>query len=622
MTGFPDATVSAHDAGPVRISVVVPTFERRELVISAVRSLERQLYDQPYEVVVVVDGSMDGTAGALKNLPVRIPLTVLEQHNSGAAAARNAGARRAKGEVLLFLDDDMEADTRLLREHDRVHREGADAVLGHMALHPASLPNLISDGVGRWSDDRLARLSRPGAELTLHDLLTGQLSVSARVFRELAGFDDAFTHGGAFGNEDIDLGHRLLKDGYDIRFNPAAVSHQRYVVTPAQHLRQWRQAGGADVRFARKHPADARQLFALNNPDTRVAWGARPLVRLPFWELLGAPLRALGVLVGSRRGHRATQLFYEIRALEYWRGVHLAGGVPKHTRLRVLAYHAIADLAGRGALEPYGVPLEDFRRHLHALRRWGFEPIGVHELHAFLGGEGNLPRRAVLLTFDDCYADLLDAASTMREEGVEGLAFAVSGLLGGDNAWDRRHGGPPQRLLDADGLRGLRRLGFEIGAHSRTHPVLTALALHEAEAEIRGSVDELRNMGLGPVRYFAYPYGEHDAAVRDLARGSGVTAAFAIDTGMARPGTDPWAVPRIEIRRADVGIRFLARVALARDLDVLTAVRPRLRQFASRAKRPVRRVLRRLAEAPPGTSAEAARPAQQVAPAADRDSAG
>lgn len=582
------AAVVAAEEGPdrVRITVVIPTYQRRDLVIDAVRSLEHQVFDEPFDVVVVVDGSTDGTAAMLRLVHVALPLTVLEQRNEGAASARNAGARQAKGEVLLFLDDDMEADPHLLMEHDRSHRAGADAVLGHMDLHPASLPNVISEGVGRWSDDRLRRLSRPDAKPGLHDLLTGQLSVSAQVFRELAGFDAAFTQGGSFGNEDIDLGHRLLEGGYDIRFNPAALSHQRYVVTPAQHLRQWRQAGGADVRFARKHPAEAQALFAANGPETRLSWGVvRFLVGLPFWDVISAPIRAIGVLAGNRRGgHRASELFYEVRALEYWRGVHLAGGIPEHTRLRVLAYHAISDLAGRGALEPYGVPPVEFRRHLRALRRWGFQPVGIHELSAFLCGDGALPRRAVLLTFDDCYADLLDAAALVHREGMEALAFAVSDLLGGENAWDQHHGGPPQRLLDVEGLRRLRSFGFEIGAHSRTHRALPTLTVAAAEAEVRGSTRDLRALDLGPVRYFAYPYGENDAQTRELVRRSELTAAFAIDPGVVRPDTDRWRLPRIEVGRADVGLRFVARVALARELKPSLDLRRWLRRSVRRAR--------------------------------------
>ena len=86
-------------------------------------------------------------------------------------------------EILLFLDDDMEGDPNLLAEHDRSHRNGADVVLGHMPLHPKSPINLLSAGVKEWSEERAARLAEPPAQLTLHDLLTGQLSVKTAAFK-------------------------------------------------------------------------------------------------------------------------------------------------------------------------------------------------------------------------------------------------------------------------------------------------------------------------------------------------------------------------------------------------------------------------------------------------------
>ncbi|MGZ4317424.1 MAG: glycosyltransferase family 2 protein, partial [Gaiellaceae bacterium] len=119
-----------------RFSVVVPTFQRREVVIASVAAFEAQDFAGPFEVVVIVDGSTDGTADALRSLSMPFPLSVVEQQNRGLAAARNRGAEEARGEFLLFLDDDMEPHPRLLNEHDRSHLEGADVVVGHIRCTP------------------------------------------------------------------------------------------------------------------------------------------------------------------------------------------------------------------------------------------------------------------------------------------------------------------------------------------------------------------------------------------------------------------------------------------------------------------------------------------------------
>jgi glycosyltransferase involved in cell wall biosynthesis len=576
-----------------RISVVVPTYQRRELVMAAVESLARQTFDQPFEVIVAVDGSTDGTAAALRAMSVPFPLTVVEQPNGGAAAARNHGVRLARGDILLFLDDDMEAAPDLLAEHDRLHRQGADAVLGHMPLHPESGANVISDGVAGWAEERLARLSAPGAALGLHDLLTGQLSVSTETFREINGFDAAFTRAGSFGDEDVDFGHRLLRGGYDVRFNAQAISYQRYVVSPQQHLRQWRETGRADVLFARKHPEEALSLFELNGLNAPFArWVARPVARAPLWAPITGPVRSLAVVAGKRRGRVANQVFFRARALEYWRGVSEAGGIPWRRKLRILAYHAISDLRDAGVLAAYGVPPAEFRRQITTLKARGFHFVSVQEFTAFAEGRVGLPRRAVLITFDDCYDDLLNAASVLLAEGAGALAFAVTGQIGGENAWDRKYGGHALRLLNEAELRRLQERGIEIGAHSRTHRLLPALAAPEIEAEVLGSVNDLAALGLGRARFFAYPYGASDTQVREIAHRAGLVAAFAIHLGVMDADTDRMCIPRVEIRRSDVGALFVTKVLLARQLGWAVTASRQAKAPAHQAARAVKRRLR------------------------------
>src|SRR4051794_34409703 len=100
------------------------------MVCEAVRALGRLSYDGPIEIIVVVDGSTDGTAAALTQLDCAFPIRVIEQDNRGLAAARNRGATVATGEILLFLDDDMICGPDLVQQHARFHGEGADAVTG------------------------------------------------------------------------------------------------------------------------------------------------------------------------------------------------------------------------------------------------------------------------------------------------------------------------------------------------------------------------------------------------------------------------------------------------------------------------------------------------------------
>ena len=137
-----------------RFTIVIPTYQRREVVLSSVQALSLQEDCDSFEVVVVVDGSSDGSAAALRELELPFPLTVVEQANRGPAAARNWGATLGRGELLLFLDDDMEADPRLLAQHASSHRDGADAVVGHLPVHPASRPGFLTAELARWAEER------------------------------------------------------------------------------------------------------------------------------------------------------------------------------------------------------------------------------------------------------------------------------------------------------------------------------------------------------------------------------------------------------------------------------------------------------------------------------------
>jgi glycosyltransferase involved in cell wall biosynthesis/peptidoglycan/xylan/chitin deacetylase (PgdA/CDA1 family) len=541
------------EANQLRFSVVIPTYQRRDLAVAAVRAFDVQEDVDGCEVIVVVDGSTDDTAEALRQLATSFPLTVLEQPNRGRAAAVNQGAKVARGELLLVVDDDMEADPRLLAEHDRSHREGADVVLGHIPLHPDSPESFLCPGVAAWADRRAERLSSSAAP-ELGDLVSGQMSLRNDVFRRIGGFDADFTRDGAYGNEDLDLGHRLRQTGQRIVFNERAVSRQRYVVTPPEYLRQWRQGGQADVMLARKHPEDTVGLFHRSRTE-------RPLDRLLLRWLRPALKPVVLKLVDSRAlGPRTAKLFFRVVDLEYFQGVREGGGIPARAPVRVLCYHSIADLAKDPVLEQYGVPQPEFRRHLELLDRH-FCLIAPDEFFRYLAGTGGVPRKAVLVTFDDCYVDLVTAAlPELRARNSSALAFLVTGRVGGTNDWDAHLGAGSIALVDEDGLEALRVGGIAVGAHSRTHPNLKSVSDEKLADEVGGSSSDLKALGVGRPHSFAYPHGEHDRRVTEAVASSGFDFAFTIDPGLVQPEVDRYRIPRVEILRRDSGWRFLWKV--------------------------------------------------------------
>jgi peptidoglycan/xylan/chitin deacetylase (PgdA/CDA1 family)/GT2 family glycosyltransferase len=548
----------------VRFTVVIPTHQRRDIVVRTVEALARQSRDD-FEVVVVVDGSSDGSAAALRALRTPFPLRVLEQPNRGAGAARNAGAELARGELLLFLDDDMEADPRLLDEHDRSQRAGAELVIGDIPLHPGSPRNVLSSGVASWARSRRERLAATPGEVPLADLLTGQISIGRDLFERLRGFDASFTRDGSFGGEDIDFGYRVLKAGCRVVFNPAAISRQYFDVDPGDYLDRELEAGRSAQELALKHPERARQIGGgarLGTRRSRLLLGPLALAPRP----LSAPLRAaVAALVRSGRGGpRLASAFQAVRAMEHLRGTRTAREALSTARAIVLAYHAVADLRHDRVLREYGVPRARFEQQLDGLARRGFTFVDLDALLRAFDGDEPLPERALLVTFDDAYAELpREALPPLAERGIRALVFAVSGYVGGENEWDRPKGAGARPLLDAAGLRELAAGGLEIGSHAASHRPLTRVPREGLDAELDGSAAALEALGLPRPRALAYPHGDWSEDVAAAARRAGYSVAFTVEPGVVRRGIDRHALPRIEVLASDTPARVRLKVATA-----------------------------------------------------------
>jgi glycosyltransferase involved in cell wall biosynthesis/peptidoglycan/xylan/chitin deacetylase (PgdA/CDA1 family) len=551
------------DASPVLFSIIIPTFERRDIVLNTVSAIVATRRPWPCELIVVVDGSRDGTVEALRSLDLPLPLSVHEQPNQGSAAARNAGAAAARGRYLLFLDDDMTVEPDLIVEHEKTLAAGADAVVGHMELDPRSPRNLLTRGIERWAAQRKARLDRSGGRLGVGDFLSGQLSVRAEWFARLGGFDAGLTANGTFGGEDTDLVYRLLQGGARVQANLSAVSHQHYVVSPEQNIRQWTQAGHADTTLARKHPGLGSILTANHGGNTVAGRLVRALAMLP-----DGMTRAAGELVVRRVGRGRMDvpteyLFARFRDSVYWRAVRQNGGldVSADAGPRILAYHAIADVTDRRNGQ-YDVSPELFAEQIAALLEAGHHFIDADDLLEHLAGRP-LPPRSVLLTFDDAYESVLtDAAPILDRFGIRGVVCVVGDQIGGYNAWVADHGGTRLPLLDAAQLATLRAGGWEIASHSRRHDHLTTFRAGDLRADLRAARDALAAAGLGTPRIFVYPYGEHDSRLRTHVRRAGFGAALAVTTDHVHPGPrNRYALPRVEVKRDTTPSALLRMVA-------------------------------------------------------------
>jgi GT2 family glycosyltransferase len=230
------------------VSVVLPTYNRLEQLKQVLAGLESQtLPPDQFEVLVISDGSTDGTVEYLRQFQTPLNINVHTQPNQGVAAARNTGIAQARGEILLFIDDDVVPTSGLIQEHLRVHQhQGSNIVVIGPMLTP---PDYVMSPWVRWEQERLVRqyqdMTSGKWEPTARQFYTGNTSLARCHFDTMPGFDNSFRRA-----EDVELGYRLAARGIKFIFYPNAVgyhyaerSFKSWVAIPAAY-------GKNDVIFA------------------------------------------------------------------------------------------------------------------------------------------------------------------------------------------------------------------------------------------------------------------------------------------------------------------------------------------------------------------------------------
>lgn len=314
----------------LRASVVIPTYQRKGAVLRALDALARQsIAPDEYEVLVVVDGSDDGTRESAEALTVPYALRVLTQPNRGRASACNAGVAAACGEIVILLDDDMRPSPELLSAHLAAHPAGSRrAVIGAAPIAaPDALP-AHAGYVARKFNRHLEHLARAGGPLALRDFYSGNLSIRRDLFEAVHGFDERFT---TYGNEDLELSLRLAAAGIELVYEPAAVALQSYDKDFAALARDNVSKGRTAVLLARLHPDAREQLklatFARESPLKRLAVGTLLAATRLYPRTRELVVRAVGAL-GARAVPGVQRLYPVVLDYLYWCGAREAEREP------------------------------------------------------------------------------------------------------------------------------------------------------------------------------------------------------------------------------------------------------------------------------------------------------
>ncbi len=299
-------------------SVVIPTFNRLAELRRVVAAVSAQVGPEPEragpEILVVDDGSSDGTWSWLQSQTSTGILRALHQDNSGPARARNLGAREATGEVLLFLGDDTVPQPGWLAAHLEEHRlfsdEGPVAVVGYTSF-PTEYDTPFLRFINEFGAQFGYQLIEHPQRVPFKFFYTSNISLPRRELVDRGGFREDFP---AAAWEDIEFAYRACMEGLTLHYQPRARVLHHHRIQPRTFCRRQRTSGRSAAIFSRLHP------------ELEEFLGVGRLAQSPALD--GLYIRALCAIITVSDSIRMTlphQLYQRYVDLCYLKG--LAGGL-------------------------------------------------------------------------------------------------------------------------------------------------------------------------------------------------------------------------------------------------------------------------------------------------------
>jgi peptidoglycan/xylan/chitin deacetylase (PgdA/CDA1 family) len=209
---------------------------------------------------------------------------------------------------------------------------------------------------------------------------------------------------------------------------------------------------------------------------------------------------------------------------------------PHDAPVPILMYHVIARAKAGTPNGELWVPWRRFAGDMSALAHARYHAVTLDTVYRAWHGRGSLPVHPIVISFDDGYdSQYRHARATLDRlhwPGVLNLEVHNVGLSGG---------------LSRAQVAALVGDGWEVAAHTLTHPDLTTLDAAQLRHEIAGSRRWLQDAFDVPVRFFCYPAGRYDARVEAAVRRAGFVGATTTQPGVASPHDDPYALPRVRV---------------------------------------------------------------------------
>ncbi|MCP4421393.1 MAG: glycosyltransferase family 2 protein [Chloroflexi bacterium] len=296
-------------------SIIIPTYNRYDQLLVTLQALATQTYpDDKFEVIVVDDGSTDDTS-QLATASFPFHFVYLIQANQGATKARNLGANHSHGDLLIFMDDDIELMPETVAA--LVHKQeeySQTIVLGTLIAEDSQTEFVSSTKSLPTTNETIDQV----VEFT--ECFTGLLCVEVAVFKQLGMFQDPT--GGWPNWDDVDFGYRAWLAGYQLlcAATAPAIHHDASSISIQSVSYRWYRASKSAVRLFRKYP-DIQSYLPMFADKTPIDWKddsarliARKLLRIPASSQLALWIMEQMVIPLERSGGADIML----HALQRW----------------------------------------------------------------------------------------------------------------------------------------------------------------------------------------------------------------------------------------------------------------------------------------------------------------
>jgi len=566
------------------LTVIIVNWNTSELLSRCLASVFRNAGNVNFEVVVVDNGSVDGSCQMVeKDFP---EVRLIKNHvNKGYAAALNQGMRIAVGRYMLLLNSDIIiCEGSIGRTMAYASARPRAAVVGCQVVEEDGrvrmtcfdFPSVFSvfceqSGLSRlFKNSRLFQRERMlwwkrDTERQVNVVSGMFMLVRSEAVRDVGLMDENYF----LFFEETDWCRRFVRSGWELLFWPGAkVIHHHgggqsgkkdarrvFVIYRKSQIRYFRKNHGILSALAVRVILLADALSRTTILSLLIVWGC--LVGKPTAKVR-EKLACYSSLVMFCLFNRVPRSKYHFEsnplirdsieyaaAQFYWLYALIR---PRRSRKVILYYHRVPD-----------GDRENFRRQMRYLKKRNYTVVSPWVIR---NSDRQFSGKVVALTFDDGFLSVREnVLPVLKELNFPAGVCVPTGSLGEYPDWEHEGSLDRERVVNGREIIELAENNFEILSHSASHRRLTGLDDGNLNLELRSSRGKLEEITGSPIRGVSYPYGAHDRRVRDAASCAGYEYGLAIEPRLVNCNSDDMALGRFAVSASDSLSKFRLKAA-------------------------------------------------------------